>query len=697
MKKTTAVLILGSLFAVVLELHAGTGWSQTAKGTYQFLDPANWDGGDINGIFPATWTPEDIQTLQLTNDWYGTLTFLGNIIKNITFNGRSDNNSKDQSRTITLEGDILVKPSTSSGQLTFNVNVGFDLGGETRSFLCYSPSTADRFRINGPISNGDLVLGGGGAGISLFANAAISGNVTIMTNTTLVVNYAPTGATVKRANDVELHRATLAVSAYRGDDTAEFGNIKVYGVGAPAASVITVANNSHISTLSAGSLEIVDGGTLAVLGDNLGAIDSPSSRIIFNTAPALVGDGGAAETPSVSVLPGVIAGLGAKSTIQTHNLFSLATYDPAVGIRKLAERETASEPSSSEAVNMVVSETTTTIDGDAEVNSLQMLTGAYNTTPSVVTGDGTLAVKSGMVLVYAGSGDGAKIDKTLDFGSVQGHIVHGGTLGGQPVKITRQFKGSGGLVLSRALATSTDAVGAPWSSRRGFQITASSEDGAYTGNTYIQWIAEVNSTPFLPHGTRSGNTIVNGCLSFGTIAINGLYGTGAVRGTTLTVGEDGSDGDFSGLVATTLNKVGAGTQRLSGTANGTLNVNAGKVVLDGTVTQGAVNVAAGAAIGGAGEIQTTLAFAEGAKLAVAVADDEAACLTVAGTVTGGLVTVDAKIKSGKWRTAQCILKSGEAVSATFKRGKGVGALELRNNGTELWATPKTSGFSIVIR
>ena len=71
---------------------------------------------------------------------------------------------------------------------------------------------------------------------------------------------------------------------------------------------------------------------------------------------------------------------------------------------------------------------------------------------------------------------------------------------------------------------------------------------------------------------------------------------------------------------------------------------------------------------------------------------------IAGTVSGGPVTVDAKIKSGKWRTAQRILTSGTSMGEMmFVKGEGIGLLELRNNGTELWATPKTSGLAVFIR
>ena len=112
---------------------------------------------------------------------------------------------------------------------------------------------------------------------------------------------------------------------------------------------------------------------------------------------------------------------------------------------------------------------------------------------------------------------------------------------------------------------------------------------------------------------------------------------------------------------------------------------------------GAVNVAAGAAIGGNGGITNNLVFASGAKLAVTVVDGVATCLTVAGEVSGGPVTVNANVTGSKWRDAQCILRSGEEITATFVKGAGIGSLELRNNGTELWASPKVPGFSIIIR
>ena len=61
------------------------------------------------------------------------------------------------------------------------------------------------------------------------------------------------------------------------------------------------------------------------------------------------------------------------------------------------------------------------------------------------------------------------------------------------------------------------------------------------------------------------------------------------------------------------------------------------------------------------------------------------------------LTVNANVTGRKWRDAQCILRGGEEITATFVKGAGIGSLELRNNDTELWATPKTSGFCVIIR
>ena len=129
-----------------------------------------------------------------------------------------------------------------------------------------------------------------------------------------------------------------------------------------------------------------------------------------------------------------------------------------------------------------------------------------------------------------------------------------------------------------------------------------------------------------------------------------------------------------------------------------LQANEGTLLLDGTLSESSVTVANGATFGGNGTIAAGgISFAEGAKFVVLGSDDVVSCMKASGDVTGGSVTVSAANSVGKWRTAQCILKSDAAIKASFVKGAGIAALERRNNDTELWATPKTSVFCIIIR
>ena len=682
-------LILFAALALPAAAFAGTGWTNTVGGAQRFLDPANWDEGDVNGVFPAEWTPAAATTIQLTNDWTGSLSFLGSIAKDTTFAGRNAQNNRDESHTITLDGDLLVRPSASAGKLIFNATVGLDLGGVERTVETYSPSSADKFRVNGPITNGDLVLAGNGAGMTLVGAAAVSGDVSIGPNTTLAVNWATAGSTVRRADDVELRRATLAVSAYRGNDTAEFGALTVSGQDAPGVSVLTINPGSYIATVRADSLSITNGGTIAVMATALADDATTSSRLVFpvDAAPALAGDAGTAGTPGVAVLPGVVVGTaynalptGTINNSENYNGLFLATYDPTFGVRRLAAGETSTAVSPDEAVNLVVNTgDPLVLDNDATINSLQLLATNYRNAVPSISGDGKLTVKSGMILATVVK-NGATIDVALDFGEKTGRIVAAGPTGEQ-VALSKPVYGSGGLVLAKCLTTAFDTTVAPSSSGRGFAISTSADAGTYTGDTWIQSIVSLGSSPFLPHGTRSGNTIVNGCLSFGTISINGLYGSGAVRGTTLTVGEDGSDGRFAGTAYLT----------------SALNVGGGRFFLDGSIPQGNVSVAADAAIVGSGGITNNLAFAEGGLFAVEIAGGAAPCLSVAGDITGAPAVSVSATDRVRDDFKACILRCDSPIEATFRCATKGYKLELREGDTELWLIKNPTAMLIVVK
>jgi hypothetical protein len=682
------ILLLAAL-ALPVVASAGTGWTNTVGGAQLFLDPANWDEGDVNGVFPAEWTSSSTAThsIRLTDDWTGTIRFLGSIVKEVTFAGFNASNTRGEPRTITLDGDLVLAPAVSQytdSRLTFDANVRFDLGGATRTILG-NGVLGTKLRFNGAITNGNLVLDGDGAGMALLGAGAVDGDVVLRPNTTLSADYPGGETMVKRAKDVELHRATLSANARNASDTARFGALTVTGADAPGVSFLQVAHNGKLAVLEAQSLAVTNGGTLAVMAADPGAAPDATtgSRILFATAPALRGTG-SAGTVAAPVLPGVVA--GANATLANiagqygANQPVLATYDSTVGVRKLADAETSDAVSAGEAVNLVVpSATTLTLAADATVNSLQLRSGAYNAASPKITGDATLSVRSGMVLATAPK-DGAKIDVALDFGPTNGHLVAAGSVN-YGVDLTKPVYGSGGLVLAKGLTTAFDTTVAPSSGARGFSISTSADAGTYTGDTWIQSIVSLGSSPFLPHGTRSGNTIVNGCLSFGTISINGLYGSGAVRGTALTVGEDGSDGRFAGTAYLT----------------SALNVGGGRFFLDGSIPQGNVSVAADAAIGGSGGITNNLAFAEGGLFAVEIAGGAAPCLSVAGDITGAPAVSVSATDRVRDDFKACILRSGDPLAATFRCATKGYKLELREGDTELWLIKNPSAMLIVVK
>lgn len=435
-----------------------------------------------------------------------------------------------------------------------------------------------------------------------------------------------------------------------------------------------------------------------VLGAN--AFENGNNFIVDNGVTTF--GSGAAGTVTAPVVPFARA---SNNNSTGDNLFGyLVSYDATRGFRIL-DRNTEQEAYVagyegtvvSQGANVYVSlaaNELVTFTGNNTVNSLQFTTSGKAGTLRAY--DGTLTVSSGAIEMTGT--DNITLNANLVFGNVPAYITYRGDKTGY---LKGSVSGSAGITFQSMAQVAEKSSGV--------YVEAT---GSYTGPTYVNSRLFVSTDAFLPHGERLGDMFVNGILqSFtGAITMNGLNGKGALRfgqsyAMTFTIGDNDANGDFTGSIeraggTVNVTKIGTGTQRLAGhcTHNGTTTVSGGTLIVDGDFTDSSVTVAAGAALGGSGGITNDVTFADGAKLAVTVANDVASCLTVAGTVLGGPVTVDVSIKSGRWKTAQCILTSGTSMGEmTFVKGEGIGLLELRNNGTELWATPKTSGFSVFIR
>ena len=339
-----------------------------------------------------------------------------------------------------------------------------------------------------------------------------------------------------------------------------------------------------------------------------------------------------------------------------------------------------------------------TVDVSAEttINALLVQGRDAKGTNTYVNGTGPLHVTSGQVIIGYHRNSSPNVNVPLDFGSATGFIEYPQ---GKGSYMNGALSGTGGVVFYQASVATTGA---------GLTLGGGSSH-TWTGDTYIlsQFAADANA---LPGRNRLGDLYVHGMLEVDEGTYNGLNGCGIVRrrssgSGTLSFGDNDADGDFTGRFEQnkgkfTICKIGAGTQRLACSSmvgiNG-LQANEGTLILDGTLSESSVTVAA--TFGGNGTIAAGgISFEEGAKFVVLGSDDVVSCMKASGSVTGDSVTVDAKIKSGTWRTAQCILTSGTSMGEmTFVKGEGIGLLELRNNDTELWATPKISAFCIIIR
>ena len=573
------------------------------------------------------------------------------------------------------------------------------------------------------ITNGDLVLEGTANPFGFYGASALAGTGAITLrksagNTAMPIlrigEESGSDAGRRIASTLRLEAGTVQFYARKNGSGAEdsFGTVQLasspktapgdYQGGYP---VFSFRSSSKPLTVRVGTFDRVHDTLLDISANNYTLLGSAEAA---NAVRLLVDDGvetvgGSAGTTSCAIVPWArIAETG------------FAVYDAANGFRALSadtERRTISEAFTdeleTEGENVYIAPDISKVEFTGQrtvVNSLA--TGYATVAQEVVATNGTLVVASGAIMLD--SNQRVYLRANLDFGGRRGYFTN---RPGKYSELHGSMAGSAGITFGSIplVDKNKQPVPATYPGQGSLSVYST---GTFTGDVTIVGNVWLQSDSFLPSDNRTGDTVVDGNLRIGNapaFTMNGLRGRGTITlnnsyTSSLVVGDNDSDGDFEGNINRTsgtlsFRKIGQGTQRIGGsiTLNSTLAVENGTLLLDGDVSAVSLSVDADAALGGSGGITNDVTFADGAKLAVTVANDVASCLTVAGTVSGGPVTVDAKIKSGTWRTAQCVLKSDAAIEASFVKGAGIAALERRNNDTELWATPKTSAFCIVIR
>ena len=184
MVKFTA-LVCCSLAAASLFADPATGWKQTAGGTYDYNDTANWVGGNVNGIFGSDLTLAGAQTITFDAD----TSLAGGL--NIAYAGdyaMTFTSSDDSAKTLTLGGDITSSMSGSSAAVvTFDSSLAIDLNNSGRTITASSANGV--LDIKAAIANGSLVIAGDKT-LKLAGANTYAGGTTIAGSTYVYVNSA---------------------------------------------------------------------------------------------------------------------------------------------------------------------------------------------------------------------------------------------------------------------------------------------------------------------------------------------------------------------------------------------------------------------------------------------------------------------------------------------------------------------------
>ena len=357
---------------------------------------------------------------------------------------------------------------------------------------------------------------------------------------------------------------------------------------------------------------------------------------------------GAAGTTAVPVVPWA---RGAMSSSAADAVWtSLVTYDADTGFRFLepdTEYETISfaqtgvAPTTGANVRVTASGVVD-FAGDCTINSFSMLSTAAAT---VYATNGTVRISSG-VLDLSSTADNATFKGSVDFGEATGYISY----------YAAKKAALEGSVAGRDVVIGDN----PLDASAGKGLLTVRATGAFSGDLYVNGSVTIAEKTFVPGGARTGNLHVNGKIFVDEPTINGLFGGGIVdkpyTGTkTFTIGGNDAGGDFGGTIQNTkgnfnMTKIGAGTQRFGGsvTIGGDFRVNGGTVLLEGTLSAKSVSVANGASL---------------------------------------VVNLPASLAASE-EPVRVVTTTSAMTLSSFTKGERVLSLELRENGTELWATGK---------
>jgi fibronectin-binding autotransporter adhesin len=385
-------------------------------------------------------------------------------------------------------------------------------------------------------------------------SGALSGTSSVVIGWLATLTLGDTGTTVadpdrlNHAASIELNggQLTLISSSYAGITSQQAGQLLLDS--GQSRLILQQANAGAQTELLMTGVTAAPGAVLWVSATNLGQASGTAntSRILFSTAPTMIGGGGAAGTTNISIVPYIV---GAGSTDPSAS--SLMTYNSVTGLRPLnTATEYAADLATAGSTDNVRLVAAASLGTSKTVNSLTLV---YNDASSYTLDLGannTLTITSGVLFSaaqneYSGGGPNI-VNGTISLGSQTGYI--------QGLNISSVITGTGGLTISGGIA-------------------GGSLGGAntYSGVTYLNsGTVAINNSAGLG-ATGSGNgTVING--------------GGLVIASGLSIGEDilfAADDISYGIKF-------AGNNQMNGTltvAAGAANVNvSGSTTINGAIT-----------------------------------------------------------------------------------------------------------------
>ncbi len=629
--KSLKSLALSRIFTLIAGLFAllalrpaqaqTTGWNQTAGGTYDYNDTANWVGGTINGIWDSSLTLTGAQTIQFGAD--STLTtaldFEAFGSQNIVLQGIGG------AKTIILGGDITsnvsVNKAVTFGSGTAANNLNVNLGGVTRTF---TSGTSKNLTFVNVISNGGVTTYGGTvtfSGINTYtgattvntgilalngatgssANSDFAVNTTTANSTTLQFNSTTNGNTgATRAKSVTLNGSGgsngAAVTA-SGNATANSNDVitNALTVVEGYAIVGVSANAARNAQLSAASFSREAGSSVLFRGSNLGvntiaSLTAGTANIGFTSAPTLVGSGTAGQTTI-----GIIAGAyGDTTSGGDGKTGGLVTYDSTYGVRLLntaTEYTTGITSGQTQADNVLyqrvsggASQDTNLTAATTTINSLSFkITGTGTNSGVTISGDAgtTLKINSGVIYASQQVTTAAATDKmlisapTLDLNGKEGVIsvfttgVSNGNTAA-PLEISSVITNDGGNGVTFGGTGQTILTGS----------TASTYTGVTTLNSGIlrlnKSVANIGLTTDL---VINGGTLLKNSNAIADTASVTINGGSFVFDSTTSSGNNNHQETINNF---TMNGGGVSNHGTgaSFTINGNANLNAGNLIMN---------------------------------------------------------------------------------------------------------------------